>query len=214
MKTPSDVIDRLSKLAQLNSKQLDPDTIVFFSDILHGQLTSDEACKAIAQWAATQTRWPAPADLIQLIKPKATQRDEASALAQGLIALIGRRGYTWEHTYKYDGYSSVDEAVQAELGDTAIAVVRRCGGWAAFCRQYGGEEGDGTLRAQLRDLCSAIAVTPTASRGLLDPMRKSTGQPMAIGDIMRAQLPPSTATKLEIKHQEPALAENSERKAL
>lgn len=157
MATTTDVTRAIARLARLYAKELDADTITFIAEVLLGSLTADQACRAIAQWAAKETRWPAPAQLIELTHPKADARDEAAELANRLRTAIARHGYVWESTYRYDGHASIDAAIEAELGPQALAVVQRSGGWARFCKEWGGDTGDTSARAQLREMCGAVA---------------------------------------------------------
>lgn len=178
MATEIDVATRIGQLAKLYGQEKSADTVVFFVDVLLRRLSPDEACEAISRWAEKETRFPAPAALIQLIKPSPDANDEATEMSMRLSTLIARRGYTWESTYRYDGYASIDEAITAEAGPLALDVVRRCGGWAAFCREWGKEEGNTAARAQLRGVCHAIgggagrdnpAIAGRSVAGFLDP---------------------------------------------
>lgn len=169
--TADDVVAGVGKLAKLYRNDIGSDTLVFYAEILLGKLTPDEACEAIHRWAARETRWPSPAHLIELVKPKQEPRDEAADLSQALLTLIARKGYVWESTCRYDGYSSAEEGVECELGEVAADVVRRCGGWASFCKEWGGEVGSGTTRAQLRGLCESAAKREVSiiSRDRIEP---------------------------------------------
>lgn len=183
MATEADVARQVGKLAKLYGREMTPDVIAFFVEILIGALSADEACEAIALWAKRETRWPAPAQIIALVRPIAEARDEAAELAQRLRAAISRRGYTWESTYRYDGYDSIDEAILIELGDDALALVHRHGGWAAFCREWGGEDGDTSARAQLRGLCEAT-LKHAGQRPALGPAKQRTQGLEHIGAIL------------------------------
>ncbi len=162
MATANDVFDDVGKLAALFGRDIPGPALKFFVEVLLEHLTPDEARAAINRWAARETRWPAPAHLIELMKPKLEARDEASELSQDLLSLIASKGYTWESTCRYDGYESAEQGVELELGPHAAAIVRRCGGWARFCKEWGGEEGSTSLRAQLRGMCeSALKREPS-----------------------------------------------------
>lgn len=162
MKTENDVAAAVRGMAKIYDKGIEAETIAFYTEVLLGVLTPDEACSAIARWAASEPRWPAPAQIIHLLKPKQEARDIAGELAQDLLRLIAQKGYTWEATFRYDGYTNIEEAILCEVGEEAVAVVRRSGGWSNFCREWGGEQGDGTARAQLRGLCESAVKTTTA----------------------------------------------------
>ena len=164
-------------------QQLDAETIAFYAQVLLRRLTAEQACDAIAKWAETETRWPSPGSIIALVYPKAEARDEAADLALRLSVLIARKGYTWESTYRYDGYDSIDEAILIELGDDALALVHRHGGWAAFCREWGGEDGDTSARAQLRGLCEAT-LKHAGQRPALGPAKQRTQGLEHIGAIL------------------------------
>jgi hypothetical protein len=175
MKTATDVTAAVKSMARVFDRTLEGETIAFFARVLLNRLSADEACEAIAKWCATQARWPAPANIIGMVHPQVEARDEAAELVQRLRATIARRGYTWESTYRYDGYDSIDEAIMAELGDEGLAIVQRCGGWAAFCREWGGENGDTSARAQLRGLCEAALKNTAASPALALPAKRTQG---------------------------------------
>lgn len=189
MKTALDVNQAVRGMAQLYQHDGDGEMIAFYTQILLLKLSAVEACRAIAQWGATEARWPAPAQIIQLLKPMLKPmlkaKDAAGDLSQTLLTLISRRGYTWESTYRYE-YPTLEEAIEREAGLEALAVVARCGGWANFCREWGGEQGDGTARAQLRGLCeSAIIRAPTSAASLI---AASSEKPKdAIGDYITKQ---------------------------
>lgn len=157
MKTIDDVVGALTSLAKLYDRQLEARTIVFYSDVILGKLTPDEACQAVSKWAERETKFPPPVGLIEIIKPKIQTIDAATELSMRLSNLIARRGYTWDSTCRYDGYANVNDAVVGEAGHDAAEVVRRCGGWVAFCKEWGGESGNTAARAQLRGVCQAIA---------------------------------------------------------
>lgn len=171
MKTTNDVTAAITGMARVYDKAIEGETIAFYAKILLGRLTADESCSAIAKWCATQQRWPAPAHIIEVIYPQSEVRDYATELATRLRTAIARRGYTWESTYRYDGWASLNEAIQNELGDEALSVVERSGGWQAFCREWGGDVGDTSARAQLRGLCEvALKQTSANAAKRIDPV--------------------------------------------
>ena len=171
MKTTNDVTAAITGMARVYDKAIEGETIAFFAKIILSKLTADQACESIAKWCATQQRWPAPAHIIEVVFPQSEVRDEAAELSTRLRTAIARRGYTWESTYRYDGYESVTEAIVAELGDAALEVVERSGGWRRFCEEWGGDVGDTSARAQLRGLCEvALKQTATTHAKRVDPV--------------------------------------------
>lgn len=174
MRQPSDVNLAIKGMAKVFSHDIDGETIAFYAKVLLTKLSPDEACAAVARWCAHEARWPAPAQIINAVRPKPNERDEASALAMKLTALIGRRGYTWTSTYRYDGHVSFEAALAAEVGsEAAVELVRRSGGWERFCREFGGDVGNTAARAQLRDLCAAVQKTTLAEMQALPPRRET-----------------------------------------
>lgn len=175
MATTADVARSVGKLARLYRNELDADTIEFYAEVLLRRMTPEQACDAIAKWAEAEPRWPSPGQIISLVHPKAEAKDEAAELAQRLRVAISRHGYTWESTHRYDGHASIDDAIRSELGDAALSLVQRCGGWSAFCREWGGEDGDTSARAQLRGLCEASLKNTAASPALALPAKRTPG---------------------------------------
>jgi hypothetical protein len=105
-----------------------------------------------------------------MVYPQSEVRDDAAELTTRMRAAIARRGYTWESTYRYDGYDSISEAIRAELGEPALFVVERAGGWRRFCEEWGGDVGDTSARAQLRGLCEvALKQTSANHAKRIDP---------------------------------------------
>jgi hypothetical protein len=191
MRTAIDVTAAVSSMARVFDKAIEGETIAFFAKVLLGRLTADEACEAIAVWCARHPRWPAPAQLIELVYPQTEARDGAAELAMRLRATIARRGYTWEQTCRYDGHASIEAAIEAEVGLDALAVVRRCGGWAAFCREWGGDEGDTSSRAQLRGLCEAVSKNAGLLPALSAPRTTArVDGPQHIGAILGGKIDP------------------------
>lgn len=181
MKTEDDVATAIRGMAKIYDKGIEAETIAFYAEVLLGVLTAGEACSAIGRWAASEPRWPAPAQIVQLLKPKQAPRDIAGDLAQDLLRLIGQKGYTWESTFRYDGYPDIESAIISEAGEEALSVVRRSGGWSNFCREWGGEQGSGTARAQLRGLCESAV--KHADGGLVGAGRITAG-PQRIGELL------------------------------
>lgn len=187
MKTAGDVNQAVRGMAQLYRNEGDGEMIAFYTQILLSQLTPEQACSSIATWCASESRWPAPAMIIQLLKPKKETRDVAGDLMTDLMRLIGQKGYTWESTYRYDGYASLEEAIASECGEHALAVVARVGGWSRFCREWGGEEGDGTARAQLRGLCESQLKFPASADARPALPAPGTKQVDAVGEYIAIQ---------------------------
>lgn len=158
MATLVDVSDAIAKLGKLYGRTFDDaGVLVFFAEAVCAKLTPDQALAAIKRWAVERDRFPVPAQLVAMIIPPVTERDEANEMASAMVGAISRRGYTWPGLCRYDGYASFDEALIAEFGDTrAVEIVNRAGGWPQFCQQFDPMQNT-NARPQLRDLIESKA---------------------------------------------------------
>ena len=130
-----------------------------FSESILEPYGEDAAMMALRKWQVDPTSrrdWPTIKDLLLILSPPISTRDEANELAGKMLVAIGRRGQNWgrHKTYRYDGHADFKTAMLAEFGETGEAVVRREGGWERFCDAF--DSGlNPNARPQLRDLCEA-----------------------------------------------------------
>jgi hypothetical protein len=87
----------------------------------------------------------------------------AADIAAGITAAIVKKGYTWEWEGGYVPHKTFVDALRAELGDVAVEVVRRSGGWKILHDNYW-EMDAGIFKAQLRGQIEAIFEMHKAGR--------------------------------------------------
>lgn len=184
----AELVKDLGKLAKITGRDVSAAVLVFFAEVIAEAVPVDAARSALRKWAVAQSRFPTPGDLIALVEgPKLQPKQIASETATRMLGMISRRGYTWTDTFRYDGHETFDDAVKADIGEEAIAVLNMCGGWQRFCQQF--DEGvNGNARAQLRDLLETqlIRTHVAQHRANLGP---ASGQVAAlVADIAKAKV--------------------------
>lgn len=108
-------------------------------------LTGDElraACKLYRQDAKNE-RFPLPAKLIALARPKESPEDAGREIAAKIIDAV----------YK-DGHANPERA-RSRMGEEGWSIVSRMGGWSQFCAELTNDNLT-TFRAQIRDLATTI----------------------------------------------------------
>lgn len=169
----ADLVKDLGKVAKLVGRDINAEALVFFAEVVADAVPVDAARAALRKWAVSQSRFPTPSDIIGLVRgPELQPKQIAAETTTRMLGMISRRGYTWTDTYRYDGHETFEDAVRAEIGEEAIAVLNMCGGWQRFCQQF--DEGtNGNVRAQLRDLLETqiLRVKISQHRASLDPPR-------------------------------------------
>lgn len=172
----------LRGLARAAGRELSSEVFELYDDLVVRPHGDAAAYVALRSWIenANKQGLPTVGDLLEYLRPKVAERQQGAELASKMIAHIARRGYTWVQTFQYDGHATFEDAIRAELGDAAVEIVSRCGGWQRFCREF--DTGLNTnARPQLRELCEvsvnrakvqrvAIEASKLDSTKALDPV--------------------------------------------
>lgn len=164
----SKFLQHLRAMARVANRDLGADGLELYKLLVLDEHGDEAASAALLAWVRTNQRstFPTPGELLAILQPQAAPKSLATEIANRLIGTIARRGYTWVSTCRYDGHADVRGAISEEFGEHVADFIDRCGGWAEFCRQYGGDEQASTLRAQLRDALES-AVLKETSKALL-----------------------------------------------
>ncbi len=182
----SKFMGQLMALARMANRDMAPEAFELFEALVLEPYGEDAARRALSEFVRGAARgFPMPGELIALIEgPQITPKQIASEAAGAILGAIARRGYTWTDTFRYDGFTTFEEAVRAELGEMAIGVLNICGGWQRFCQQF--DEGvNSNVRAQLRDLLEVQTIRAQRNERLaLAPARQ---QGDAIGEFIGQQ---------------------------
>lgn len=120
---------------------------------------------------------PAPAQLIALVKPLITEKDEARDVATILFRACRKHGDFWSAGVSINGrlvfdgendyYNTFQEAATVVVGELGFEVIRRMGGWGAVYGMYNTTP-DGVFMAQIRDLAETVS-KKSASGTLREP---------------------------------------------
>lgn len=184
----------LRALARVTNRDLAPEVFELFEALVLSEHGEENAMYALTEYVRGNSRgFPMPGELLTILKgPQLSTKQIASETADRMLGMIPRRGYTWCDTYKYDGYECFEDAIVAEIGEEAIPIINRNGGWAMFCQQF--DEGvNGNARAQLRDLVEVqlIRKDQNAARARLEPPRTKpldeVGEYIAKQKLLRAK---------------------------
>ncbi len=153
-------------LASLSGKQLPDSAIEIYLNALLSELNPEDVVRAIDKWvkSATSNQMPMPAQLISLIKPKETEKDQSILLAKEIEAIIPKKqnwleGHMINGEVAYEGrpmsfHKKWIDSAKELLGDTGAHVVERLG-WNRLVDNYF-EMDPGQFHAQLRDSIGAI----------------------------------------------------------
>lgn len=106
--------------------------------------------ETLRKWAATESRFPLPADLRNKIIPAINDADTAQHVSNLILSSIPRFGYV------------NPDAARKHIGELGWEVVRLMGGWQQICENTNCDN-ETTLRAQMRGL--AETVSKKAKRG-------------------------------------------------
>ncbi len=140
-------------------------------------LSADElraACKLYRQDAKNE-RFPLPAKLIALARPKDSPEDAGREIAAGIIDAVFKAG--WNNP----------EKARAIMGEVGWAIISRMGGWQNFCQELTNENMP-TMRAQIRDLAmTTVRRASMAERFQHQQIESKTGGEVnnLIADLVR-----------------------------
>lgn len=121
------------------------------------QLLSDLDFQAVLEGFETfnrtnKTSRPAtPGQIRDIVQPPVTAKDDANEAASRIISAMSKFGYT-----------NSDNA-QAFIGELGWRAVELMGGWSRLCQDSESDQ-NGTLRAQLRDLCASTHARASAGK--------------------------------------------------
>jgi hypothetical protein len=109
--------------------------------------------------------FPLPAQILGVIRKPLDSKHIAIDLAKQICAAIQSHGWNWTQGYASAGrtvfhgggytHANFDDAVIAELGEVALEVIRRRGGWKYLHDEFF-DSNEGTFVAQLRDHIESI----------------------------------------------------------
>lgn len=136
------------------------------------QLTGNEFHKvmdAINKYVKTTkyARPPNVSDILEIINPQVSEKEEANLLAAKVVSCISRHGYTWSHGFYMGGvmrwagkegklYDNFSDAIKSELGEVGEYVVKVFGGFTAVCERCGDKPG--ILQAQIREVTATVLI--------------------------------------------------------
>ncbi len=189
---------RLILLASLSGKQLPDSAIEIYLNALLSELSEENVVRAIDRWVknATSNQMPMPGQLVSLIKPKETEKDQAILLAKEIEKIIPRKqnwteGYMVNGEIVYEGslmsfHKNWIDAAKEVLGDIGAKVVERLG-WSRLVNNYF-EMDPGQFHAQLRD--SINATTNSIKAGNLTYLDSAEKNEMSslIGDLANMKM--------------------------
>lgn len=107
-------------------------------------LEPEEVCAALKKWAATESRFPLPADLRKKIEPEMNEDDESQEIASLILTFIGKYG------------SHQPSLARQNMGELSWLVVERMGGWTHLCESVM-QDNETFYRAQIRDLAKTLS---------------------------------------------------------
>jgi hypothetical protein len=110
------------------------------------------------------TRFPLPAQLIALVRPRPSERDDAIDVARRLQEAAARWDAYWDMPYhnargvyfnsSHGPQPTFVDAVRADAGDLGLEIIARFGGWKRFYQAYADTD-RGQFHAQLRELAES-----------------------------------------------------------
>ena len=152
----------IAATAKYYSKQLDQDVLSMMIDDLENYHV-DLILEGYRRYRSNHENrfFPLPAQIIEMIDPKASKQDMALDVTEKIIALIRKRGWVWQEGTLLDGHKvyegkngnlfrTFDEAVVDELGELGLQIVKRKVSWASICEESN-ESPIGVFKKQLAD---------------------------------------------------------------
>lgn len=152
----NEIAKKWIQLGIMYGRQLDEGTILMMLEAI-SDLPCDLVLSAMKKWAASETKFPMPADIRAKILPELSTKDNAIDAVNAAIACVSKFGYTNA------------EAAKNKMGDLAWEAVQRFGGWKQLCETLSFEN-EGIIRAQLRELTEVVF--KKSQRGELDQAPK------------------------------------------
>ena len=137
-------------LAELCEKDISDDLALMYYKALESYPETN-VTKVLTHMVAKRTRFPALAEIIELLDPKPDQKDDAAEAANLIWSAISKFG------------SPNSKQARDFMGSLAWEVVERMGGWTNLCQLSLSDRG--TFVAQAREL--ATAVHKKSSLGIL-----------------------------------------------
>ena len=130
--------------------------------------------RAWCEWRSRNSRFPLPADLLNILSPPVIAEDEARQLSSRVIAALHRFG-------------SNGRAARDFLGEFTWEVVGSQGDWTGLAWQLGrGELKLGVLQAQIRDLALAKLRRRQKGFGELPQLGSLPGEGLALVSSLAA----------------------------
>lgn len=158
----------LLKLAAYYEKPLTDQQLNVYAEQLARSLTPDEVNAAIQLYVDDPSNefFPRPVSkLIALIKKPVENKDQAQTILSVIKQAIVRKGENWCDGYFQDyqtvfegkdyAYTTWEHAALSVIGDAALKVVRRSGGWKAIC-DFFYSTNEGTFNAQIIKLTESV----------------------------------------------------------
>ena len=178
----SEIMKLIFALGEYYDKKLTPEQLEMYSQDL-SSLSPDELRQAIMKYRGDgkNERFPLPAKLIEMVRPKSNELDEGRDVASRVIAAVG----------KFGSYNS--EGARAYAGEVGWEIVQRFGGWRALCQDLTSEN-QNMMFAQMRDLAMTLVkrsregtiATPVEFPGMLPSGATRSGDLKSLGDIARS----------------------------
>lgn len=133
-----------TRVAEYYNKALSDAQILMYSeDVSH--LSIKDLRRAFDFYRAQNSRFPLPADMLQILNPTSDTRAYASEIIGRIVEAI----------VKYDVYEP--RAAQTFIGDIGWGTVQKMGGWPYLCETYGTSRmPENHFTPQARDLTIAI----------------------------------------------------------
>jgi hypothetical protein len=132
------------------TEKVDSDRLKMYTEVLSEELTPEQLHMAIRRVVTSCRFFPSVAEIIELARPKADARDDATIIANEIIECVSRFGpYQVKEVKEY-------------LGDKFFVAERF--GWANLCAIQNSEIQ--SVRAQLRDLAMAYVNLRKKEEGL------------------------------------------------
>lgn len=147
----------LNTLAKFCRFELDETVIGLYDKSLEplGYLKVCNAIEILITKRSSRDPFPSVNDIVGLVQSKMPTKFSSFEVANKIITMIGRKGYTWPWEGNFRPHETFDKAIVAELGEIGAALVKTLGGWGRVC-----EESNTTnisvLRAQLRQSAEAL----------------------------------------------------------
>lgn len=164
----------LNTLAMYYGRQINTAAISMYVDDLL-DFPIEEIAAAVSKYRKTpgNNRFPLPADLIKIMRPKINPHSQAVELSSKIVEMVSLCGWT------------NPGAAREALGELGWQIVQRSGGWQFLCENLGVNLSIGTFTAQTRDLAESLlefeslAIDTYAPRHLLQEQKNQLDQIMS-----------------------------------